>query len=245
MKKLLALFLAGVCLLSLAACAKPAPANAEYDWEDPVYTMDETLENRQKALAATAMAYDYKGSTVQYGRALISRIQEEVGGNLRGRTWQWNTPEEATADNTVYSWCSTFIFDAVWQTFGYKLLDTAVKCRTVFLSDGDAVPKELLILSHKQTEDPMDTVRAMKEAVSLLQVGDLVTYRAADFGHVMMYVGDVTGDGRGDLVHCGGDIYNISSGVDQVEARGILVDDMEDSFLNPESVRFLGNKALV
>jgi len=88
----------------------------------------------------------------------------------------------------------------------------------------------------------MDTVRAMKEAVSLLQVGDLVTYRAADFGHVMMYVGDVTGDGRGDLVHCGGDIYKISSGVDQVEARGILVDDMEDSFLNPESVRFLGNK---
>lgn len=193
-----------------------------YPWKEPEYQMEDTLENRQKGIVELAKAYYNKGPLVQYGLQYLTTLREHEGGNLRGRTLDANTPEAATKDNTVYQWCSSFPFDILYQGFGYRMMGDYTKCRTFRLSQGLPENPELVMLQFDVTLDPEKNKKMIGDAVNSLQPGDLVTHTRPDHqGHTMLFVGDITGDGVGDSLHCAGQRYDMVTGIDKVETIAI------------------------
>ena len=253
MKKFLALFLIlGSVLSLLAGCGKePAPSATpetpdttqtpeapvtpaepivlvEPEWAEPVYEIEEALENRQKALSATAAAYYYKGILNQYGLQDLNIVDEHDGGGLRGKTLERNSPEENTVDQTLYQWCSSYMYDVVYHTMGYRISEDYRFCRTNRLVDGTLGDDSLVV--YKYTLTGVDTTDrpVIDEIIANLQPGDIVTYTIADVGgHSLMVVEDMTGDGIMDILHRSGARYDMSTGKDKKETYGINRDPLE------------------
>ena len=213
--------------------AAPAEPEGPVDpgWTEPVYSIENTLENRQKAIIEVAKAYYNKGTLDQYGLQYITTVRESNGGNLRGRTLEANAPEEATEDQTLYQWCSSYAYDVMYNAFGYRLLDSYINCRTINLSDGVCGTEnnhpELIVLQYYNTGNIEEDLHKAKELVSLLQPGDIITYtlKENDNGHTILYAGDLTGDGMGDILHRTGARYDMTTGADKIESYGILLED--------------------
>lgn len=210
-----------------------------YPWKEPVYHIEDTVENRQKGIVELAKAYYNKGPLVQYGLQYITYLREFDGGNLRGWTLEANFPEAATKDHTVYQWCSSFPYDILYCGFGYKMMGHFANCRTAYLSQGLPENPELVMFQFDVTLDPEKNRKLIGEAVENLQPGDLVTYTRADRqGHTMIYVGDITGDGIGDCLHCAGKRYDMTTGVDNVETIAIrLREKAQESWMNEENTK--------
>ncbi len=210
-----------------------------YPWKEPEYFIEDTVENRQKGIVELAKAYYNKGPLVQYGLQYLTHLREFDGGNLRGWTLEANTPEAATKDNTVYQWCSSFPFDVLYGGFGYRMLDEYFRCRTVYLSQGRSNDPEIVVFQFDLTVDKEKNRRVLTEAINSLQPGDLVTHTRPDRqGHTMIFVGDITGDGVGDILHCAGKRYDMVTGVDNVETIAIrLKENAQAGWLEDESAK--------
>jgi len=195
----------------------------EPEWTEPVYDMENTLENRQKALTAVALAYTYKGLINQYGLQDLNVIDEFSGGGLRGNTLERNSPEENTKDLTLYQWCSSFVYDVVYHALGYQLNGDYVECRTDRLSSGNLLDKDIIV-SHKYQLTGNDAVDRpiIDGIISELQPGDIVTYTMhSGAGHSMLVTNDYTGDGELDILHRSGQRYDMATGMDHEEGVGI------------------------
>ena len=215
-------------------------------WTEPVYTIENTLENRQEAILAVAQAYFNKGTLDQYGLQYITTVREDNGGNLRGRTLEANTPEEATPDQTLYQWCSSYAFDVMYNAFGYRLLDSYVKCRTINLSAGVCGTEnnhpELIVYQYECTGDQAKDQAAANELYALLQPGDIITYTLKENsnGHTILYFGDLDGDGMGDILHRTGVRYDMETGEDKIEGYGIkLASDAKTCLTMPGAQFYL------
>ncbi len=212
----------------LEAPAEPEP-EPEPDplWAEPVYTFENTLENRQQAILAEARAYYYKGTLDQYGMQYLTVIPDQKGGPLRGNSLEYNTPEAATEDNTLYQWCSSYAFDVVYNALGYKLLNDHEKCRTSFLSEGQCDDPEIVVFQHNKEYDDAKDLAAAQECVAMMQPGDIITWtRPSDgAGHTLIVVDDMTGDGTLDVLHRSGARYDMKTGVDSIESYGIKLDN--------------------
>jgi len=262
MKKALSLLLILAMALSLlAGCgADPAPtpetpdttpqtpaapeAPAEPDapaelvvpeWTEPVYNMEETLEVRQQALAATGLAYFYKGILNQYGLQDMNVIDEMAGGNLRGKTLERNTPEENTKDLTLYQWCSSYIYDVVYHTMGYKVNSSYERCRTAYLATGDIGNSDLMVHIFRHTGDDAKDGPAIDAIIADLRPGDVVTWVQSEAvgggGHSLLVIPDITGDGKYEVLHRSGGRYDMKTGKDVKESYGIKRTDV-DAFLS-------------
>ena len=244
MKKLIALLLACATVVSLVACGG-APKNnlPELQWEAPTYSFEQTLQNRQQAIFDTAMAYYNKNPYVQYGRQYITDVPYTAGGNQRGRTMAGNTPEEASADNTLYTVCSSFVFETLYNAFGYRLMNDAKNALTVSLSAGKCGDPKLVEKTYINTGKTAEDEAAIAELVANLQVGDIIVYYSNkhDSGHTVFYIGDYDGDGEGNIIESGGKKYNMETGADQVEEDGtIMIQTMEYNF-KPTGKQYLGD----
>jgi len=192
-------------------------------WTEPVYNVEETLENRQKALSATALAYFYKGILNQYGLQDLNVIDEAVGGNLRGRTLERNTPEENTEDLTLYQWCSSYVYDIVYHTMGYRIADDYRYCRTANLSAGSIGDSSIVAHQYNLTGNEAKDKEVIDKIIADFQPGDIVNWTRPEdgAGHSLILINDVTGDGEMDVLHRTGSRYDMATGADKTETHGI------------------------
>ncbi len=204
-------------------------------WVEPVYDMEETLEVRQQALAATGLAYYYKGILNQYGLQDMNVIDEMSGGNLRGKTLERNSPEENTDDLTLYQWCSSYIYDVVYLTMGYKVNESYEMCRTAYLATGDIGNDSLMVHKFRHTGDDAKDGPTIDAIIADLRPGDVVTWVQSEAvgggGHSLLVIPDVTGDGKLEVLHRSGGRYDMKTGKDVIETYGIKRTDV-DAFLD-------------
>ena len=215
MKRLLAVAL---ILAALGAYLIPGAAAAD------------TLTERQRALQETAMAFYLTNPYMQYDSALLTNLGKWDGGTMREENYI--TPEDGTADHTLYTVCSSFTWEIYYNTFGYILMDDPLNCTTTKLTE--ECPKELIVFQQSNTGlTGEERIAKMNEAKAILQPGDLVVCMKEGSGHAMFYAGDVDGDGIGDVIHSAGNKYDISTGRDAKEASGnIRKDKSEDYFFS-------------
>ena len=210
--------------------AEPEPiVPVEPEWTEPVYEIEETLENRQKALSATALAYFYKGILNQYGLQDLNVIDESSGGGLRGRTLEANSPEENTEDLTLYQWCSSYVYDIVYHTMGYRIAEDYRYCRTSNLSAGTIGDDSIVAHQYKLTGNLAVDKPIVDAIIADFQPGDIVNWTRPEdgAGHSLILINDVTGDGEIDVLHRTGSRYNMTTGADTTETYGIKRESLD------------------
>ena len=172
-----------------------------------------SLEERQQAVVAVAMAYYDKGRSVQYdGATIVDGVPRAPSGKTRSTNCE--APEYATANETLYSVCSDFAHQVYYEAFGYHILGSAGACWT----DGILkIPKDdpMVIYTYEKSSGK-DVKEALTEMFALAQPGDVFT-TFSTAGHTMIYVGDVFGDGKTYLAHCFGGAFNTDTGADTRE----------------------------
>ena len=197
----------GLCLLlTLALCAGLLAAFS-------VSASAETLEERQQAVVATALAYFDRGQGIQYdGTTIVDGVGRGSGGKTRSTNQE--PPEYGTPHETLYSVCSDFAHQVYWEAFHYQLMGSAGNCWTGGLCD---VKETDPMYVYRYTKDSgKDVQEAIHEMFALAQPGDVFsTYSTA--GHTMVYVGDVYGDGVKYLAHCFGSGFKMDTGKDSRE----------------------------
>ena len=250
MKKITALLLVLVTLVSMmAGCGSSGKEKTKLvdpGWVEPVYDeIEDTLENRQAALTATALAYYYKGNINQYGLQDLTFVDEYQGGNLRGKTLEANSPEENTEDLTLYQWCSSYVYDIVYQTMGYKIANDYVFCRTGAIAKGERV--DAIIVEHMYNNTGNEAVdKARVDPIYAdLQPGDIVTWNNGSNGHSLMVVQDFDNDGTLNVLHRNGGRYEMATGKDYLEAAGITKTTVETFTKGNNSIYTCNNFSVI
>ncbi|MBQ2743529.1 MAG: DUF11 domain-containing protein, partial [Oscillospiraceae bacterium] len=193
-----------------------------------------------------AKAYDRQGEQIPYDQK-------------NARRSIYASPEDATAQRTIFLDCSSFVNACYREAFGVNVLPYEIG------ADGTSPTTANYDKYAKENPDapdvlgywePINYTDAEKQAVAdfmyeNLQIGDIVTYRcgkeSGTAGHVYMYIGDNT------FMHCAGAgsyVVNSSnpalsydSGADEIESRGTIgTIDVAAVFGQPESSRYIFKK---
>ena len=216
MKRILALLLAAILCFGLVAVGASAAGDTA------ITEKAEPMTNLQRAVVETALAYHNRGHNVQYDSVVLTtqdKYAGEDGADLRET--DFTAPEDATADETMFSVCSAFCFEVYYDAFGYQMLGGPLKCKTTGLCDISADDPMCVVkydATGKDTSDKLikDKAEAIAKAKESLQPGDwIVSYEGS--GHAMLYIGDYKGDGTKYMAHCWGSKYSIDIGNDPVE----------------------------
>ena len=192
--------------------------------DDGVYTRQE-LED---ALMATAWAYYMKGSKMQYcSEEITLGLNKYTGGNYR--LTEDAAPEFGTADSTIYSVCSDFVYKMYYEALGHRMFgaenylgattsDFWLKSASVELVRWFHPSYELKEIDTKYgvTKDKAMTT---DEVISFLggwkqnlRPGDVLVVT----GHAMVYVGN------GYILDCWGSKYDMALGLEQKEYSGAV-----------------------
>ena len=176
MKKVLLAILAIIFSLSvipLSAC-RGEYADAE---KDAVYTV-------QDAVLEVAYAYYRQGAQTNYSQTMCRR-------NINP------SPEEATSQHMMFLDCSSFVNAVMYEALGINVMpyETTEKSPQTknFLEYAKENTNNADVIGVWLRENyikPIDKDNAMAEAMSKLQVGDVINYRKTGAGHAVMYVGD-------------------------------------------------------
>ena len=177
-----------------------------------------TLEERQKVVMATAFAYFDKGHSVQYdGKTQNTAIKRTDYGKTRS-TYR-SSPERATPNETMYTVCSDFPCQVYWDAFGYELMGNQGKVWSRYLArEAKDDPSCVWYFVKDEGKDVKEEVKKM---FAIAQPGDIYTEYAINGGHTMIWAGDVTGDGKPDLIHSGGSHQNLTERKDVREYQSI------------------------
>ena len=107
-----------------------------------------SLEERQKIVVATALAYYEKGQSLQYdGNTICNDIARKYGGKTRSTNQE--APEYATPNETLYSVCSDFAHQVYYEAFRYSVGVVG----TVF---GDVFHRFLDAVHHPDRQDAVE-----------------------------------------------------------------------------------------
>ncbi|MBQ7566776.1 MAG: DUF11 domain-containing protein, partial [Oscillospiraceae bacterium] len=207
MKRILTILLAAALLLGVLPTASA-----------------ENLTAQQEAVVQTAIAYYLKNPYVQYDSVVITKRGVGDGGVQRNSDRA--TPEDATADRTVYAVCSSFACMVYLNALGYDMGGggSFPPTAAMFNMTGDIV-----VMKYEAGGD-MTAAEATQKVQSLVQPGDIfVVRRTTNTGHAMVYVGDIDGDGKGELLHStttgGGGKFDMEKGEDKIEPNGAIHND--------------------
>ena len=182
-----------------------------------VFASATSLKEKQDAIVQTAFAYYDKGAPVQYDSIELSVVSKGKGG-ARRITMEC-APEFATKDSTWFSVCSDYPYQIYYNVFGYKLCGDPVRNWTGRLSKYNPDKDPICVYKYDSKKDKRPLKEVLAEYCSKLEPGDVINGVSAEGqgGHVMFFIGDVDGDGVGDLIHCSGYKYNTRTGEDRPE----------------------------
>ncbi len=205
-----------------------------------------TAYSNYDIIVEMAKAYDRQGEQIPYDQK-------------NARRSIYASPEDATAQRTIFLDCSAYVNACYREAFGVNILPYEIG------ADGTSPTTANYDKYAKENPDapdvlgywePINYTDAEKQAVvdfmyENLQIGDIVTYRrgkeSGTAGHVYMYIGDNT------FMHCAGAgsyVVNSSnpalsydSGADEIESRGTIgTIDVAAVFGQPESSRYIFKK---
>jgi len=193
--------------------------------------VETTNEERGKQAVAVALAYFDKGHSVQYDGKTISTPPHRFDG---GKTRSTNgvSPEFATPYETMYTVCSDFMHQVYWEAFRFDLLGKGpgFVATTTLSNVREPEPvdpsdegyadylirkrnAEMLVWSYDPYSTDSNPTAEMQQMYALAKPGDVFTAFSVKLvdgeitpvgGHAMLWAGDVTGDGRPDIIHSGG-----------------------------------------
>ena len=166
------------------------------------------------ALQATALAFYRKNPYMQYDWGLLTG-EPKLTGMLRRTPGQ--SPEQTAYDSEHYSQCSEFCYDVWYEACGLDFMgDKKAYGNHVYeekyaasILTGYDVSAKGAFLNLTDREKALDILKTQSLP------GDIIlAYTSGGDGHVMMFVGDVNGDGKQDMMHCWP--INGSHGIDEV-----------------------------
>ena len=199
----------------------------------------ENVDPREAAIAETAAAFWRKGAAMQYDSSPLT-IYDKNNFTGKGilRMSDGASPECATKDRTVYTVCTSFAMEVYRHAIGW---DQGGWPKSVTFYVMTNVPPETVVFRQDNLKDPERRQSALAELRELLRPGDeVVMFAPEKWGHAMLYVGDVDGDGRADVIHSSGRKYRYDEGIDMLEIGGnIYKDDVEDIFFSRSSMMSL------
>ena len=202
------MFKRGTCfLLALVICAGVLPTLG-------ISASAATLEERQQAAMAVAFAYFDKGHSVQYEG---SQVNNTIHRSDLGKTRSTNgaSPEFATPHETVYTVCSDYAHQVYYEAFGYELGGNAGTVWTRYLARESA--KDPACVWYFAKDEGKNLREELDKMIAMAQPGDILTEYAINGGHTMIWAGDVTGDGKPDIIHSGGRHMNKKKQIDKIE----------------------------
>ncbi len=192
---------------------EPAPA------EDPIEALrGKTVAEADRALmeqavVQTAMAYYYKNPYCQYNRTTTLTVMEREGSFL---DTQDRSPESITADNMYYSHCRSFCSEIYTEAFGWDMPSLVYGWLGAF-NDPSVYGNSNLDIVMQYTQKPAGKIWGLDAAHTYRDISDFVqdmkeVIRPGDIifgeknektngGHVLLYLGDVFGDGEAYCLH--------------------------------------------
>ena len=191
---------------------------------------------REAAIAETAAAYWRKGAAMQYDSSPLT-IYDKNNFTGKGilRMSDGAAPECATKDRTVYTVCTSFAMEVYRHAIGW---DQGGWPKSVTFYVMTNVPPETIVFRQDNLRNPERRKTALAELRALLRPGDeVVMFSPEKWGHAMLYVGDVDGDGRADVIHSSGRKYRYGEGFDMPEIGGnIYKEDADDIFFSRDNI---------
>lgn len=184
-------------------------------------------DRKTAALLATATAYYERGEWLQYDQYSMDRLLR-----VSSRRRKYAPPEAATEQSTLFLDCSSFVWAAYYQTFGYEL-EADITWEMLDLVRPRVFYREFTHLeTAKERLAIADSIRA------LLRAGDVMVWTGGGNGHAMLYIGD------GRFMNCtqGGVAagYDYEGARDRMKPNGaMLIEDVE-LLLTPSSSKAEG-----
>ena len=219
---------------STEAETQPAGPAATVEEAKGKKVADIDRELLEQAVVQTAMAYYYKNPNCQYNMTTTLTNMARSGSFL---DTQNRSPESITADNMFYSHCRSFCSEIYREAFDWELPS---------LKDGwiegfnktNMYGNSVMSLVMQYTQKPegkiwglpaeqtyRDIDQFLKDLKAEIRPGDIVfgeKNETTNGGHVLLYLGDVFGDGDAYCLHSwpvGGGIMN-DEGVNKWEPNG-------------------------
>ena len=191
-----------------------------------------TLEEKQRAIVLTALAYFDKGRPVQYDSIELSYTTKSKGGARR--ITMETAPEFATKDETWFSVCSDYPYQCYYNVFGYKLCDNPVANWTGRLSRFEPGKDAICTFRYDSHTDSTPRAEAISQFCAQLQPGDIINTvkEIGGNGHALFYIGDAFGDGTKYLAECSGYKYNTTLGEDRPECLPGAIEELPGK-INP------------
>ncbi len=208
--------------------------------------LDESwFTTKETIVKEAAYAFHYQYEQVQYDQTTSRR-------NLN------SSPEAATAQNTVYLDCSSYVNAVYNAAFGVNVLPFALtdtNCKTETFTDyARTYPNSPDVIGYWETANyttDAEQKAILSEVQGMLQIGDVIVYRRIktngnEAGHTLIYVGN------GMILHCTGSDYvtnnsNPSAAYDKAstaERNGaVMLLEASELFENTESSRDIFNKS--
>lgn len=156
-------------------------------------------ENKEvEALVHTAKAYLQRGVAIQYDMGPFKGTSEER------RNMNKKQPEEYGYQNADFLDCSSFAWGVYMSALDYNIKYDSTKG---LMQAKDDVKVFDYYITGNETDEQKKQLE--KDYLNTLEIGDLVVYRKATSGHVMLYVGEDKDLPEGhDIIHSTGDSYD-------------------------------------
>lgn len=186
---------------------------------------EELRERYVAALEETMLAYFRRRDRVQYDSSNLTHWNRFKGGPHR-RTDRLS-PEDATKDSYLFTVCSSFGYNALYNAFGYELCGDMLRhtCMRVL-----EYYKDHFKFAY-DSKDPgeMKEKAAIRGALAALQPGDVLLIRN-DNAQNYHYMTRISGN---RLIHSSGKKLNMQTGEEKWDSPGsIRIDDIDEFLLN-------------
>ena len=215
-----------------------------------------TKKEAQQAIVNSAYAYYYRGNAVQYDskgmnfQSKTKKKQRNVGTyDNKISKYTFFTPEQATTQDNHYTVCSSFVLNAIYESFinvkdklGYTLKDknnnylfVTLKMITIGDKNSDGYNKKIVayyndnLATLKKNKDVEGMKKVYKDFINTLEPGDIIVRTTKTGGHAVLYVGNnftLESGGEGANKESDDDSnwakYDFLKKTDNVESKGTV-----------------------
>ncbi len=144
------------------------------------------MDIKTQALLEVVNAYLNRGNKIQYDQRCMDRKLITTP-----RRDKYVSPEDATAQRTLFLDCSSFVNSVFWEAFGYEL-PFELTWHMV-----DYIEPRVFLYERTYKETPAEIETVKQEIRDILKTGDVMTYdRSSGSGHTLVYIGE------GNFAHC-------------------------------------------